>query len=77
MAERESKLSDVFSYKGTNPIIRTSSKSNYLPKVPFPNAINWRSGLQYINMNFAGDTVQSIAEGKTGQRGSRISHVGV
>ena len=41
--QRESKLSGVSSYKGTNPIMRThlmtSSKPNYLPKAPSPDTI--------------------------------------
>ena len=49
MAHRKTQLSGVFSYKGTNPISKISSKPNYLPKAPLPNAIKWRLELQYMN----------------------------
>ena len=39
MAGRDSKLSSVSSHKGTNPIMKASSKLNHLPKAPPPNTI--------------------------------------
>lgn len=56
-AERKSEQesSDLSSSpsKGTNPIkvggtLMTSSKPNYLPKVPLPRLLCWRLGLQYM-----------------------------
>lgn len=58
--QRGCKLFGFSSYKGPNPILRTSLNPNHVPKAPSPNVIPLGAKFQQMNLEGVDTDIQSI-----------------